>query len=387
MLKPLHLVPTLRLLGLFASIAGPGVPALARTHEVDCGSGGAPLQLAIDRAKDGDTLRVGGICREAVRIVNRKLTLVGTPGATLEAPDYPWTTLPHSTLHPILQAVGSNVRIEGLSIDGRNRADDPWATGLTGIQLINSRGTLIRNRIVRIRHSEQRSDWEVSGIHIHRRTGPGKEGLIRIEENLIEDFESNGIFIQNSISDLQKSSSLNLIISNNRIRGSGAMIQNQNGIQIGGLQDGGSSPIDARIENNAFEGLFSYSGIWSSTAIYVTPLVLPDRIILRPYTIECDENIVDSSNTAISLTSASPARITRNTLQGGDLGIWVHSTKIRMRGNRLSNLETGVLTVDSDLSPDQLHHRSSSRVRQNLLRTSANSLDRLPGRGASGKTP
>jgi hypothetical protein len=374
------------LLGLFASWIGLAVPAEARTHEVECGSGGAALQLAIDRARDGDTLQVRGICREAVRIVNRKLTLVGTPGATLEAPDYPWTALPHSTLHPILQAVGSKVRIEGLTVDGRSRADDPWASGLTGIHLLNSRGSLIRNRIVRIRHSEHRSDWEVSAIRIHLRPGAGVDGVIRVEENLIEDFESNAIFVQNTTSGGAEQT-LPLTVMNNRIRGAGSMIQNQNGIQIGGLQDGGTSPIRARIKNNSFEGLFSYSGIWSSAALFVTPLTLPDRIVLRPYSIDCDGNVVDHTNVAFSLSTTSTARITGNTLQGGDLGIWAHASKLKLRGNRLSNLETGVLAVDSDLSPEQLHHRFTSRVRQNLVRMSANTLDTLPGRGANGKMP
>ncbi len=386
MLIPRPLTHTLTLLGLFASLATLKVPAHARTHEVECGSGGANLQLAIDRARDGDTLSIRGVCREAVRILNRKITLMGTPGATLEAPDYPWTALPYSTLHPILQAVGSNVRIEGLTVDGRNRAGDPWANGLTGIHLLNSRGSLVRNRIVHVRHTELRSDWEVSGIHIHQRAGAGESGLIRVEENLIEDFESNGIFIQNSTTGTANKP-LQLIVANNRIRGAGAIIQNQNGIQIGGLQDGGDSPIRVRIENNAFEGLFSFSGIWSSAAIYITPLVLPDRSVQRPYTIDCDGNIVDNSNTAISITTTSPAKITGNTLQGGDVGIWANAPKLKLRGNRLSNLETGVMAVDSDLSPERLHHRFSSRVRQNLIRLSADTLEGLPGRGASGKTP
>ena len=386
MLSPKQLVPFLTLTGLFASMVALEGPAHARTHAVECGSGGAHLQLAIDRARDGDTLSIRGICRESVRILNRKITLMGTPGSTLEAPDYPWTALPHSTHHPILQAVGSVVRIEGLTIDGKNRAGDPWASGLIGIHLINSRGSLVRNRVVRIRHPELRSDWDVSAIHIHQRPGPGVSGLIRIEENLIEDFESNGIFIQNSVNGSQQKS-LELIVKNNRIRGAGAIIQNQNGIQIGGLQDGGESPIRVRIQNNAFEGVFSYSGIWSSAAIYVTPLVYSDRIVLRPYTIDCDENIVDNANIGISITSNSASKISRNTLQGGDLGIWVQAPKLRLRGNRLSNLETGVMAVDSDLSPDQLHHRSTSRVKQNLIRVSAPALDGLPGRGATGKMP
>jgi hypothetical protein len=371
-------------MGLIASTACPGVPAWAKTHEVECGSGGAALQLAIDQARDGDRLNIRGICREAVQIVDRKLTLTGTPGAALEAPDYPWTALPHSTLHPVVLAVRSRVRIEGLSIDGRLRAGDPWASGLTGILLLNSRANLVRNRIVRVRHAEHRSDWEVSALRVIRRPGPEEAGAIRIEENLIEDFESNGILIQNTESD-PEASMLRLVISRNRIRGAGAMIQNQNGIQIGGLQDGGTAPIRARVEENTFEGIFSFSGIWSSSGIWVTPLVFPDRILARPYTLECEGNVFDRSNTGISVTTQTSAKITANTIQNGDTGIRIEGPEIRLRGNRLSNLETGVWAVDSDLTPDQLHHRYTSRVFQNLLRTSSRSTQDLPGRGAPGK--
>lgn len=373
------------LLGLIAPWVGRGLPAEARTHEIECGSGGVGLQLGIDRAKDGDTLLIRGTCREAIRIVNRKLTLSGTPGATLEAPDYPWTALPYSTLHPLLLAVSSDIQIEGLTIDGRARADDPWASGLTGIHLINSRGTLSKNRVIRVRHSEHQSDWDVSAIRISARRGLDGGGPIRIEENLIEDFESNGILVHHS-DGAPDGLVMQLVISGNRIRGAGAMIQNQNGIQIGGIQDPETTRIKARITNNVFEGLYSYTGVWVSSALYVTPRILEDKILLRAYTLDCSENVIDGANTGMSISSRGPVKITGNTIQGGDLGLRIHGPKVRIRGNRLLNLETGVVAVDSDLNPSRLHHRSESRVRQNLIRIRSSPSTDLPGRGATGKS-
>jgi hypothetical protein len=367
-------------------LTGAGVPAAARTHEIECGSEGVGLQLGIDRARDGDTLLIRGVCREAVTMVNRKLNLMGAPGATLEAPDYPWTALPYSTLHPLLLAVGSDIRIEGLTIDGRARADDPWASGLTGIHLLNSKGSVVNNRIVRVRHSEHQSDWEVSAIRISARRGVPGGGPIRIEENLIEDFETNGIFVQHSDGS-QDGLVMQLMITGNRIRGAGAMIQNQNGIQIGGLQDPQSTRIRAKVINNVFDGFYSHSGVWSSSALYVTPRILDDRVLLRPYKLECSENVIEGTNTGFSISSSESVQITRNTIQGGDRGMWIHGSKVRMRGNRLLNLETGVMAVDSDLTPSRLHHSSESRVRQNLIRVPSALATDAPGRGATGKNP
>lgn len=240
------------------------VLAQARTHEVECGSGGGTPARHRSRSRWRYALGPGGLSGSRSN-VERKLTLKSTPGATLEVPDYPWTALPHSTLHPVVLSVRSKLRIEGLSVEVRHRAGDPWASGLTWILLLNSRATLLRNRTVRVRHTKHRSDWEVSALRV--------------------------------------------LISKNRIKGAGVMIQNQNGIQIGGLQDSGTAPIHARIEENAFEGIFSFSGIWPSSGIFLTPLVLQDRTLARPYT-----------------------------LQNGDTGVRTQGNGIRLRGNRLSNL-------------------------------------------------
>jgi hypothetical protein len=315
-------------------------------REIDCGFGGSGIQRAIDSARNGDVLRIRGRCRETLRIEGKNIRLEAHPGAILEAPDTSWSMLPVTTMHPMILVLNSRVEIEGFVIDGRYRADDPEVNGLMGIDLINSGAELIGNRWVRFRHTQHQSDEEVIPIRIlHTPAFPHllsrRAGRVVIEKNRIEDFESNGIFaiVQPHP---QAPPPLPLLIRNNEIIGSGPMIQNQNGVQIGGYADASPHPMEVEIEGNLFEGFFSFSGIWHSSGILVTPTLTLSGSALRPIRVECRKNLILSSNTGISLSTSSKSVVVENLIQQGTRGMVLEGNSIHVRKNHLQNLEIGI---------------------------------------------
>jgi hypothetical protein len=130
------------------------------------------------------------------------------------------------------------------------------------------------------------------------------------------------------------------------------MIQNQNGIQIGGYETGKRASLKVTIENNQIEALYSYSGIWASSGILIAPFNAPTRAEPRGFKVRMESNVVLGANIGISAETSGKLQIRNNLIEAGDTGARLRSTDLKFTGNRLLNLESGIDwdgSVDSHL--------------------------------------
>jgi hypothetical protein len=312
---------------------------------VDCGTGGSGIQSAIDRADDGARIRIRGRCRESFRIIRRNLELFGETGAVLEAPDSPPPSHPETGLHPLILILHSEVKLTGITLEGRELADLPGYSGLTGIHFLNSSGEIRKCKLNAFKHRERQSDWSVTPIRVvsgEPRPDSRRKNRLLIEDTQIENFESNAIFVSSVGRSPSGKDQLEVKIRGNRIRGGGPMIQNQNGIQIGGYETGKRASLRVTVENNQIEALYSYSGIWASSGILVAPFNASDRSEPRGFKVRIDSNVVLGANIGLSVETSGKLQIRKNLIEGGDTGARLRGADLKFTGNRLLNLESGI---------------------------------------------
>ena len=139
------------LLGMAALGNGVAQASGACVHPTGAGHCFKSIQAAVDAASDGEviTIRPGNYI-EQITILGKNLSLVGRPGAVIQAPNAMEDTLSPVAFtepRPIILVADGNVTIRDLIIDGANSAENnPF---LDGIVFINAdgviRGNLVKN--------------------------------------------------------------------------------------------------------------------------------------------------------------------------------------------------------------------------------------------------
>jgi hypothetical protein len=127
------------------------------------------IQAAVDAAASGDTIQIApGVYTNQVVIVNKNLTLSGSPGAILRAtPDMQETLLSAANANgdPLLGIFKSDVVVSGLTFEGE-RMGDSYPDGLTAIWFLAASGSVEDCRITGFRRSTLTTEPDQFGFGI-----------------------------------------------------------------------------------------------------------------------------------------------------------------------------------------------------------------------------
>lgn len=257
------------------------VKSRGQTIDVQCPA--QSLQSAVDSAQTNDVLRVSGICREQIRVIGKKLSIVGVDGtnATIEAPEsggYDSGTA-YFGRNSIIYIFHSTVTLDNLMVDGRSTAT---ASGLIGVFFRSSSSTL---RQPKIQNIIEGGLWNTSAIRVTNSSDgadsafPARLETVTMNGNFIHDFESNGIFTTTH-TNVTEEFPLTLKITNNHISGDGTRISleaAQNGMQLGGFSPRTGyrfSLMSATTQDNLNENLW-FQDIFNTTS---SGVLLPEGV-------------------------------------------------------------------------------------------------------------
>ena len=325
-----------------------------RTISVNCGDGGTGLQTAINSANSGDVIKLYGRCKEAVAIIDKNLTIQGVDGAKIECPDSSWNFLPYTSRHPIVMAVNGVVSLKNLIIDGLSRSDYGAYSSLMGVYFLNADGELMNSWVTGIRRISRASDWNTIPVRVlNTAIGPSqllvRPRLVKITKNIIDNFESDGIFA-NTNDDASHLAPLQINIISNTINGAGVMYESQNGIQLLGFGSGLYSIVTASVQNNLITDTISNSGLWESSAILTAPYLDGSTYVLRNMPATYTGNKLMRFNDGIAIFSEGKTNISsNNVIADGDVGLDLMGHQFNVGGNDFLNLKVGVLSEGTNL--------------------------------------
>jgi T1SS-143 domain-containing protein len=196
------------------------------------------IQDAVNTAaKSGDTIVVeAGTYQEQVLVDGKNLTLIGEPGAVIEAPTtlQPSFTLPAaSTGTPEKFALigvddDANVTIKGFTIDGNGAGNQAAGGDFSGIYYWNASGQVLDTTVTGIRDGGPGGTFDGAqrGNAIVGFVTDGTSHTLEVGDNTVSDFQKTGIVLNGAglVGD----------VHDNQVTGAGdTTVIGQNGIQIG----------------------------------------------------------------------------------------------------------------------------------------------------------
>ena len=146
------------------------------------------IQAAVDAARHGDRILVArGTYQEQVTIHHKDLTLIGSPGAILEAPlSMQQTLLPGSERRAILGVHAARVNVRGFTVDGARRGNSNLF--FNGIVLLGANGSISDCRIVGVRQEPLALDPQSAPIRVLNPVALGTRAVdVSITSNTVSD--------------------------------------------------------------------------------------------------------------------------------------------------------------------------------------------------------
>ncbi|MBX3045706.1 MAG: right-handed parallel beta-helix repeat-containing protein [Anaerolineales bacterium] len=308
-----------------------------------------PIQDAIDFAVAGETVHVlAGVFTEQV-VINKDLTLKGTPGAIIKAP----TTLPEHFVtsgnnRPIIYVHdANNVVIDGFVIDGDNKGDaNALMNRFVGIGFYNAGGTISNNTVTNVMDSVLKGTQHGNAIYVYSDDGVAR--TVVIDGNVVNNYQKNGITVHGT--------NLNAEITNNTVTGAGTTtVIAQNGIQVSG-------GAVALIEGNDISGNDYGNASWASTGILLNGA--GDGVEIRDnhihdnqtniYAVASDDLTLENNTISgsslyynVLLYNLDGATVTGNTISDADNeGLVIYDAdNVDVNGNTFSNNGTGIYSV------------------------------------------
>ena len=313
------------------------------------------IQEAVDAANDHTTITVWpGVYREQVFVADKNLTLIGRPGAVIQAPDEMQETLSSvagAEGRPIILVYNTNVTIRNLTIDGQDSAEhNPF---IDGIVFINSDGAIRNNVVKNIGFGEPRLPV-VNGEPLYQGEGITVVNFdpaprqVTIAENWVVDYNTVGIdvFAETDPNDLA-ASNLSVNVTNNIIIGWG--------------------PNDELDQWGIFFGGYNFADPQFSIAGSITGNRVRNQFTLAPYplpgvgiatfstaNVSMTDNVIDNTNVGLAANQASGAQIMHNQISGrgsnvsGSLGFILSGENTQVIENRVKKMETGILLFVDD---------------------------------------
>ncbi len=325
-------------------------------HPTGAGRCFTSIQAAVDAANSGDQILIRpGKYIEQVVISGKDLTLVGRPGAVVQAPAEMQDTL--SPVfgfpgRPLLLATDAEVTVRDLTIDGANSAEsNPF---LQGVVFLNAGGVIRGNIVKDIGFGEPRLPFDENGFPVYQGDGIviinflSTHRSVTITENRVLNFNNNGILLD-AEADFNDPTIANLTVqvTNNTIVGSGQNgVIDQWGVFIGGFGFADpSSSITGTIRGNRIQNLVTVGD---------HPLPSVGVVMFNPYNLEVAHNTVENINVGFAANQVVGAQITHNQIVGsgpevfGSSGLLISGMDSSVVNNRFRKLDTGILLFVDD---------------------------------------
>ena len=352
------------------------------------GAGGCfrSIQAAVDAANAGARIIIrAGNYTEQITISGKDLTLLGRPGAVIQAPAAMEDTL--SPIfgfpgRPILLVTDAEVTVRNLMVDGLNSAEaNPF---LQGIVFLNAGGVIRENVVKNIGFGEPT-------LPIDPDTGePVYQGdaivvinflatprTVTVTANKVVNFNNNGILVD-AEADLDDPSVANLTVhvTNNTVIGGGPnKAIDQWGIFFGGFgfADPGAS-ITGTIRGNRIRNLVTVGSF---------PLPSIGVVMFNPYQLEVANNTVENVNVGLAANQVVGVQIAHNQIVGpgpdvfGSSGLLISGTDSMVSENRFKKLDAGILLFVED---PQLGSALNTMMNKNHFESVA--MEILTGSGA-----
>ena len=342
----------LALTGLGTSVAG---AAGICVHPAGAGRCFTSIQAAVDAANDGERITIRpGKYLEQVTILVKNLTLIGQPGAIIEAPHGMQDTLSAVAWiegRAIILVAGADVSIRGLTIDGANSAEEnPF---LYGILYVSAGGEIRDNLVMNIGFGEPRLPI-IDGAPSYQGNAITVANLLEtprtilIEGNKLTGFNSVGITVF-AETDPENPAQSTLIahILDNVVTAQGANdVIDQWGIFLGGYSFADpQSSVTGTIKGNQVRDA-------ATTAPYPLPGI--GIVTLFTHDVEVDRNMIENINVGIAANLAFTSRIAENLVNGqkqagtGLTGLILSGSDTSVSGNRFKRLDLGMLLMVDD---------------------------------------
>jgi len=283
----------------------------------------ASIQSAVDAANDDARITIwAGKYVEQVTILGKNLTLVGRPGAVIQAPDAMEDTLSpvaYVEARPIILVAEADVTIRDLTVDGANSAaSNPF---MYGIAFINADGVVRGNVVKNIGFGEPTlpaddygPSYQGEGIVVVNFGATPR--TVTLAENQVINYNSGGITIfAQAIPEDPTLGNLTVNVVNNTVIGSGPNdVIDQWGIFFGGYE---SAEITGTLKDNQIR----------------------DQTTVAPYPLP---------GIGIAALSTTNVEISDNAIEHVNIGLTVSGTNTQVIENRFKRTETGIILLVED---------------------------------------
>jgi len=323
----------LGLLNYTPALAGPAL--VVDDDLVECpGAGFATIQDAVDAAGAGTKIRVcPGTYDEQVSI-SKNVEIGGDSGAVVKPSGMVANTTSLATGNPIAAAIlvrdTANAVIKSLTVDGVNNGIAGCAPTLVGIFYRNASGKVEDVAVMDMRLGAGLEGCQ-SGQGIYVQSGGGLSSKVEIRNNSVHDFQKNGITGNEVGTDIR--------VERNVVTGIGPTdAAAQNGIQIGWGAIGW-------IEENTV-----INHIWSPcVSVSVCDWVATNILIYDSNNARIDRNVVGKGQVGIYL-QGNNGRVGGNNVFDTDVfdGIVLYGDNNRAEGNRITNSDEAAVWLDGD---------------------------------------
>lgn len=354
-------------------------------HPAGAGQCFTSIQAAIDAADDGDRISIrAGRYIEQITINDKDLTLIGQPGAVIQAPPEMQDTLsPVAGVpgRPIILVTDADVTIRGLTIDGANSAEQNEF--LEGIAFINAGGVIRENLVKDIGFGEPRLPivdgqprYQGDGILVVNFAATPR--VVTIAENRVVNFNSNGItvFAQADVND-PSTSNLTAHVIDNTVTALGPNdVIDQWGIYFAGF--GFADP------QFSITGTLRGNRVRDQLTISPYPLPGIGIVTINTYNVEIAGNTIENINVGLAVNQAFNGQILHNQISGprqdvtGATGLLLSGNSIQVAENRFKKLELGIF-----LFVDDSNFGSALNTAMDENRFDNVALDVITGPGAS----
>jgi hypothetical protein len=315
----------------------------------------ASIQAAVDAAKDGEQISIRpGKYSEQITILGKNLSLIGQPGAVIEAPRGMQDTMSAVTGvegRPIILVAGADVSLRGLTIDGASSGEqNPF---LYGIVYASAGGEIRDNLIKNIGFGEPQlpivdgqPSYQGNAITVANQMEAPR--TILIAGNKLFRFNSVGITVF-AETDPQSpaQSTLTANILNNVVIAQGANdVIDQWGIFLGGYNFADpQSSVTGTIGGNQISGTFTTS-----------PMPGIGIVTLYTHDVKISENEIENVNVGMAANLAFSAQISGNRVNGpkqtgtGTSGLILSGSDTSVAGNSFKGLDLGLMLMVDDPS-------------------------------------
>ncbi|CAG1002346.1 hypothetical protein ANAEL_03063 [Anaerolineales bacterium] len=292
----------------------------AFSGDPNCTESATPIQAAINFSVNGETIFVDpGTYVEQLEITKNIVLQATASGVIIKSPVLltDFFVSGSNKNYPIVYVHDTaNTSIIGFTIDGNGNGNDNYR--FDGIGYYNAGGTIQGNTVQNITNSTFSGSQHGVGIFVY--ATDGLPHAISIDNNVIEDYQKNGMTITGN--------GITAEITNNTVTGAGpTTVIAQNGIQVSG-------GADALIQGNTVTG----------NAYTPQTVVSTGILFFGPGDVEIADNYLDGNDVNAYVTAAGNVEVTGNTILNGVWdGVWIDSSgPAVITGNTFSGNSEGV---------------------------------------------